>query len=82
MIVEVGPEIEQLVFEIRARPDQRAIEILAAKGPDGTLHEWMAQGNGEDGFDLGHLQDSQIGLLLVEPISGSWSELRCFGIER
>ena len=43
MIVEVGPEIEQLVFEIRARPDQRAIQILAAKGPDGTLHEWTGE---------------------------------------
>jgi hypothetical protein len=28
MIVEVGPEIEQLVFEIRARPEQRAIQTL------------------------------------------------------
>ena len=28
MSVEVGPEIEQLVFEIRARPEQRAIQTL------------------------------------------------------
>ena len=28
MIVEVGSEIEQLVFEIRARPEQRAIQTL------------------------------------------------------
>ena len=34
MSVEVGPEIEQLVFEIRARPEQRAIQILASNGAD------------------------------------------------
>jgi hypothetical protein len=32
MVVEVGPEIEQLVFEIRSGPEQYAIQILAAKG--------------------------------------------------
>ena len=30
MMVEVGPEIEQLVFEIRSGPEQRAIQILAS----------------------------------------------------
>ena len=30
MIVEVCPEIEQLVFEIRRRPEQRAIQIFAS----------------------------------------------------
>ena len=30
MIVEVCPEIQQLVFEIRRRPEQRAIQILAS----------------------------------------------------
>jgi hypothetical protein len=34
MVVEVGPEIEQLVFEIASRPEQKAIQILAAKGAD------------------------------------------------
>ncbi len=30
MMVEVCPEIEQLVFEIRRGPEQRAIQILAS----------------------------------------------------
>ncbi len=34
MSVEVGPEIERLVFEIRARPEQRVIQTLAANGAD------------------------------------------------
>jgi hypothetical protein len=34
MVVEVGPEIEQLVFEIASRPEQQVIQILSAKGAD------------------------------------------------
>jgi hypothetical protein len=34
MVVEIGPEIEQLVFEICRRPEHRAIQILASKGAD------------------------------------------------
>jgi hypothetical protein len=34
MVVEVGPEIEQLVFEIRRRPEQSVIQVLAPKGAD------------------------------------------------
>ena len=34
MVVEVGPEIEQLVFEIRRRPEQDVIQILAPMGAD------------------------------------------------
>jgi hypothetical protein len=34
MVVEVGPEIEQLVFQICRRPKQRVIQILASKGAD------------------------------------------------
>jgi len=34
MVVEVGPEIEQLVFEVRSRPEQRVIQILASNGAD------------------------------------------------
>jgi hypothetical protein len=30
MIVEISCEIEQLVFEIRSRPEQRAIEVFAS----------------------------------------------------
>jgi hypothetical protein len=30
-MVEVCPEIEQLVFKIRARPEQRTIQELASK---------------------------------------------------
>ena len=68
MTVEVGSEIEQLVFEIRARPKQRAVQILTPYRSDQPLHKRMRQGNVGDGLDFGHLQDSQIGLPLVEPI--------------
>jgi hypothetical protein len=43
MIVEVCPEIEQLVFEIRSRPEQRPVQVLASNGAD-RPHEWMGQG--------------------------------------
>jgi Holliday junction resolvase len=32
MVVEVGPEIEQLVLQIGSRPEQRLIQILASNG--------------------------------------------------
>src|SRR5205807_7339363 len=68
MVVKVGPEIEQLVFEICRRPKQRMIQILASNGADQPFHKWMGQGNIGDGLDLCHLQYSQIGLPLVEPV--------------
>src|ERR1700731_503221 len=68
MVVEVGPEIEQLVFEICSGPEQHAIQILASKGADQPFHEWMGQGNVGDGLDFCCLQYPQIGLPLVEPI--------------
>ena len=66
MPVEVGFEIEQLVFEIRSRPKQRAIEVFAANRPDQPFHKGMGERNIGDSFDLGHLQDAQIGLPLRE----------------
>jgi len=39
MMVEVGPEIEQLVFEIRSGPEQRAIQILASNRADQPFHK-------------------------------------------
>src|SRR5438094_196140 len=68
MVVKVGPEIEQLVFEICCRPKQRMIQILASNGADQPFHKWMGQGDVGDGLDLCHLQYSQIGLPLVEPV--------------
>jgi hypothetical protein len=68
MVVEVGSEIEQLVFEIGSRPEQQVIQILASNGPDQPFHERMGQGNVGDGLDFCHLQYTQIGLPLVEPI--------------
>ena len=68
MVVEVGPEIEQLVFEICSGPEQHAIQILASKGANQPFHEWMGQGNVGDGLDFRHLRYPQIGLPLVEPI--------------
>jgi hypothetical protein len=34
MVVEVVPEIEQFIFEIRRRPEQCLIQILTSKGAD------------------------------------------------
>jgi hypothetical protein len=49
LVVEVGPEIEQLVFEICRCPEQHAIQILASKSANQPFHEWMGQGKvGED----------------------------------
>jgi len=39
MMVEVCPEIEQLVFEIRRGPEQRAIQILASNRADQPFHK-------------------------------------------
>src|SRR5437016_14541892 len=68
MVVKVGPEIEQLVFEICCRPKQCMIQILASNGADQPFNEWMGQADVGDGLDLCHLQYSQIGLPLVEPV--------------
>ena len=50
-MVEVGFEIQQLVFEIRARPEQRAIQTLPPYRSDQPLHEGMGQGNVRNGSD-------------------------------
>jgi hypothetical protein len=34
MVVEVGPEIEQLFVEICRRPEQSLIQVLAPNGAD------------------------------------------------
>jgi len=68
MVVEIGPEIEQLVFQICRRPEQRVIQVLAPKGADEPFHEWMRQENVGDGLDFRRLQYLQIGLPLVEPV--------------
>ena len=65
MVLEVGPEIERLVFEICRCPEQHAIQILVSKGAHQPFHEWMGQGNVGDGLDFRHLQYPQIGLPLV-----------------
>ena len=79
MTVEVGSEIEQLVFKIRARPEQRVIQILVSKSADQPLHEWMGQRNVGDGLDFGYLQYPQIGLPLVEPIKRIMVGAEVFG---
>src|SRR6267143_96707 len=68
LVVEVGPEIEQLVFEICSGAEQHAIQILASKSANQPFHEWMGQGKVGDRLDFRHLQYPQIGLPLVEPI--------------
>jgi hypothetical protein len=70
MLIEICPEIEQLVFQLRRSPEQRTIQILASNRADQAFHKRMRQGNIGDGFDLGHLQYAQIGLPLPKPIKG------------
>jgi hypothetical protein len=70
MLIEISLEIEQLVFQIRRGPEQRAIQILASNCADQPLHERMRDRNIGDGFDLAHLQYPQIGLPLVKPKKG------------
>ena len=68
--IEICPEIEQLVLQVRRRPEQSAIQILASNRADQPFHKGMGQGNIGDGFDFGHFQDPQIGLPLPKPIQG------------
>ena len=68
MVVEVGPEIEQLVFEVCRRPEQHVIQVFPPQGADQPFYEWMGQGDVGDGLDFYRLQYPQIGLPLVEPI--------------
>ncbi len=67
VIVKVSCEIEQFVFEIRRRPEQGAIQVLASNRTNKAFHKGMGQGNIGNGFDLGHLQYPQIGLPLPIP---------------
>jgi len=39
IVVEVSPEIEQLVFEICRGPEQSVIQALAPQGADEPFHE-------------------------------------------
>jgi hypothetical protein len=68
VVVNGSPRRMVQLPSIRARPEQRAIQILASKGADQPLHEWMGQGNVGDGLDFGHLQYPQIGLPLLNGI--------------
>ncbi len=68
MVVEVVPEIEQFIFEIYSRPEQRVIQTLASNGADEPFDERVRQGNAGDALDFCHLQNPQIGLPLVELI--------------
>ena len=66
--VVVVPEIEQFIFQIDSRPEQRVIQTFASNGADEPFHEGMGQRNVGDGLDFCQLQDPQIGLPLVELI--------------
>src|SRR5450759_1416924 len=70
MRIEIGSEIEQLVFQIGRGPEQHAIQILPSNRADQPFHKGMGQGNIGNGLDLGHLQYPQIGLPLRKPIKG------------
>ena len=68
MVVEVVPEIEQFIFEIYSRPEQRVIQTLASNGADEPFDKRVRQGNAGDALDFCHLQNPQIGLPLMELI--------------
>ena len=68
MVVVVVPEIEQFIFQIDRRPEQRVIQTFASNGADEPFHERMRHGDVGDGLDFCYLQDPQIGLPLVELI--------------
>jgi hypothetical protein len=68
MVVEVVPELEEFIFEICGRPEQRVIQILASNRADEPFDERMRQGNAGDALDFCHLQNAQIGLPLMELI--------------
>ena len=55
MFVEVGREIEQLVFEVCRRPEQHVIQVFPLQRAVQPFHEWMAQGDVGDGLDFCHL---------------------------
>jgi hypothetical protein len=61
MVVEVVPEIEQFIFEIYSRPEQRVIQTLASNGADEPFDKRVRQGNAGDALDFCHLQNPQIG---------------------
>jgi len=69
-MVKIGFESEQFASEIGSCPEQRTIQALSAERGNQSLYKGMGQGNIRDGFDLGHLQDSQVGLPLLKPIKG------------
>ena len=62
MVVVIGLEIQQSIFQICTRPEQRMIQIFASNRTDEPFHERMGRGNVGDGFDFCHLHDPQIGL--------------------
>ena len=68
MMVKIGFEIEQLAFEIGGCPEQGTIQALSANRADQPLHKGMGPRNVGHGLDFGHLQDSQVGLPLMETI--------------
>ena len=47
MVVEVVPEIEQVIFEIYSRPEQRVIQTLASNGADTHSHPLIWKGKRE-----------------------------------
>ena len=65
MVVEVGFEVQQLVFKIGGCPEQGTIQALSADGTDQPLHKGMGRRNVGHGLDFGHIQDSQVGLPLM-----------------
>ena len=47
MVVVVVPEIEQFIFQIDRRPEQRVIQIFASDGADEPFHEWTEERRGQ-----------------------------------
>jgi len=70
MLIEICPEIEQLIFQTHPGPEQPTIQILASHRAAQAFHKRMREGNTGNGLDLGHLQYRQMGLPLPQPIKG------------
>jgi len=50
LLIEICPEIEQLVFQIRRGPEQRTIQIFASNRADQPFHKRMGEGNIRERF--------------------------------
>jgi hypothetical protein len=61
-------ELEELSLQIRAGPKQRSVQEFAPNRADQALNERMGKPHIRNRLDFCHLEDSKIGLPLVESV--------------